>query len=239
MIIKSAVFNIILVNTDNIRRKMMMLEPKLLEYFLPINILPIPDDAPNEIPRVLMTTKNGHSNIQISPQAITMVTNFDGEFTKNWDLCLQYLKERIDKILEIAQELSNSEKFLFSGLTTNLVVDTEENVVEKLKNKLLKVKASDGLYDINCKLTLTKEDYYINITYMNNREMEINQVTLKPIREVKNELHIVLDINDRFAFNNIADYSSDKSKINHILEISTDLLVDKVYQFLEKGEIEL
>ena len=237
MIIKSTTFNILLAKSDNIRRKMMLMEEDLMDFFLPINILPIPDDAPKEIPRVLMTTRNGHTNIQISPQSITMTTNYDGDFVGDWDKCLHYLREKLDRVLSIVKNISDGNGYFFSGLSTSLYVENEKNPLNILKDKLIKLKTNEDFYDINCKLTLAKDDYYINISYMNARQLEVNPTTMKPIRVVNSALQIVLDVNDRYGFNTHEGYLSDESKITRILEISSELIPMKLYDFLEKGEI--
>ena len=47
------------------------------EHFNEATVLPIPDDAPLEIPRIIIKSLNEHSQLNISPIATTLQINYN------------------------------------------------------------------------------------------------------------------------------------------------------------------
>ena len=72
MIVQNSAVNIMFTRCENIKKQYILNEEVLKEKFNEANILPIPDDAPTEIPRILVKTKGEHSQLSIAPEA----TNF-------------------------------------------------------------------------------------------------------------------------------------------------------------------
>jgi len=245
MIIQNTNFSILYPRINNLRRKFVEHEDKLSEYFLPYNILPIPDDAPEEIPRIIMATKNGHSNLQISLNAMMLNTNYDNVFQNNWDACLDYLKKRVNNIYEILQDTLKQDKFLFTGLTTQMIFDNiNENPIKLINDRLLNIKVSKEPFDLNCKLTFVyEENYYINITFMNMRFYEgtvaLGNDSLAKLKEKAHNLGIILDVNDRYGFNYKEGYTSNYSKVENVFEITTDIIKNKIDKFIKEGVFEL
>jgi len=244
MIIQNTNFNIIYPRIQNLRRKIVEFEEKLSVYFLPSNILPIPDDAPEEIPRISMTTKNGHSILNLSLTGASLTTNYDEVFRNSWKNCAEYLNDRVNNVYNILDTLKQ-ERFLFNGLSTQILFDdTHDDPVSMIKERLLNLKTNANPYDLSCKVTFIYENnYYINITFENVRLYEglitsLNS-SLSSLEERAHVMGITLDVNDRYGFNYSKSYSSDYSKVQRIFNITTDIINNKLGKLISEGVFEL
>ena len=61
----------------------------------PFNLMPIPNEAPPEFPRITATSKNGHSQLMVSGNNVQVTTMFDSHFWKillrvspTWKICV-------------------------------------------------------------------------------------------------------------------------------------------------------
>lgn len=244
MIIQNATYSIIYPKANNIRRDLFNLEDELEGIFVkPFALLPIPDEAPEEIPRIQATSKYGHSNLSVSLNTAQITVNFDENYAKNKDKCLEYITNRIYKIFN-AIKTKVSDKCLFSGLTLNILFDDlkDENPIDIITNNLYKAKSDLKPYDINNKVTyVISEKYYINITCFNVRtysgisNMEVN--SLVNMKENSHILGVTLDINDRYAFNYKNGYETTASEIENIINISDSVLTEKINKYIKEGGV--
>lgn len=229
----------------NLRKKIVDCEDVLSTSFLPYNILPIPDDAPEEIPRITMTTKNGHSNLQLSLNSLIFRTNYDENFYNNWDACTGYLREKIEIINSILYDTLKQDQFLFTGLSTEMIFDNlNEDPIGLISKKLINIKSNVKPFDLNCKVTFVYKDcYYINITIMNARLYEgvlaLGDTSLAKLKEKSHNIAIILDVNDRYSFNYKEGYTSDNSKMEIVFDIATDIINNKMENFIMEGVFHL
>jgi len=244
MIIQNTNFNIFYPKIPNLRRKVVDYEEKFTTFFLPFKILPIPDDAPEEIPRIMMSTINGHSSLNLSLTGAAFTTNYDEKFNYDWEKCLGYLNDRIIKVYDILDTLKQ-DRFLFSGLLTQIFINEfTENPVDLIQNKILKLNSKTTPFDVDCKITFVYEkNYYININVSNVRFFEglipCGVTTSGTLQEKANTVGITIDINDRYGFNYDKDYTSDYAKIQKILEITTDIINNKLNKLITEGVFDL
>ena len=67
MIIDNICFSLSFERIENFRQKIFDIEKKLGNHFItPLNVLPIPDDAPPEIPRIIARSKQNHTELIVS-----------------------------------------------------------------------------------------------------------------------------------------------------------------------------
>lgn len=92
MIIQNSAVNIMFSRCENIKKQYILNEEILKERFNEASILPIPDEAPSEIPRVIVKTKGEHSQLSIAPEAVNFQTVYSDDYTQNWELCEEYIK---------------------------------------------------------------------------------------------------------------------------------------------------
>jgi len=245
ILVKTARYNMFFPKVANLRRKAFEIEDQLSPYFNAVTLVPVPDEAPEEIPRISTSSHHGHSSLNISLTNAQIATNYDEKFENDWPSCLSYLKERVNQISNVLSKYINGQ-YLFSGLTIELIVNGHDNPIELIKNNFLNYKGSIEPYDLQYKVTfLIDQIYYVNITFSNVRTYEgivplytgiHNFVGLK---EISNALAVSIDINDRHGFNYEQDYFSSTEKFEHIFEIAYKILDSRLIKMIEEGVIEL
>ncbi len=247
MLVRTARYNLFFPKVSNLRRKAFEIEETLSPYFTSVTLIPIPDDAPEEIPRIATSSHNGHSTLNISLTNAQISTSYDEKFERDWESCLSYLKERVFQISNVLSSYIEGD-FLFSGLTTEIVFDDlgENTPLELIKTRFLNYKGAQEPYDLEYKMTFVVDDsYYVNITFSNMRIYEgIHQagagiMQFSELQETANLLGVVVDINNRFAFNHKKDHHSSQDSIEKIFEITYGLLDSRLKKMIEEGEVEI
>ena len=236
-------FNLFIPKLNNIRSLYNFIENELKEYFFaPFNILPIPDDAPEEIPRIIAKSKNGHSELSISLVNIQMTIQFDENFNTDIEKCFSYILERINKVVDTFGKYSN-ETFLFSGITSRIIIDDVEEPIEFLTKNCIKLKINKDMYNASAKFAYLLEDkYFVNYNIYNLRKFEgiLNQASIKPsIRELSNNLAIEIDVNDKYGYNHNEGHLCTKETIINIIDIIKKNISSNINNILEGRELML
>ncbi|PWW99187.1 hypothetical protein CYK75_10755 [Clostridium perfringens] len=244
MRIESIGFNLFIPKMNNIRQYYNEIEQNLKEYFVtPFTLVPIPDDAPEEIPRIIAKSKNGHSELQISLINVQLNIGFDDNLNFNSDInkCFSYTQERINRIVDTLGKYSN-DVFLFSGITTRIIKDNQ-NPIKFLNDKFLNVKSNVDLYSISNKFTYLLEDkYFLNFNIYNLRTFEgiINEHNIKPeINEISNNLCIEIDMNDKYGFNHNREHLCTRNTIEHIINMIKNNINNNIDMILNNKELVL
>ena len=120
MIIQNSTVNIVMPRVENIKRKFILHEDLLKTHYNEANILPIPDEASIEIPRIVVTSKGEHSQLSISPEAVSLETVYTDDFTSRWDLCRKYIMDRMGDIFGLT-EIFTDEGYNYIGIVSNLL----------------------------------------------------------------------------------------------------------------------
>lgn len=240
VIIKNTRFNIMYPKVNDLRRKAFEIEDALQDYFLPVTLIPIPDDAPEEIPRISTTSKSGHSQLTISLNNTQLVTNYDNDFGRDWSKSLDYTYDRINNVCSSLENYVGK-KYLFSGLTTEIIFDSISEPIQLLRNNFLKLKTNTTPHEIEQKTTFILNDYYyVNITFKNLIIFENNSKHgFGRFKEQKEQfLGCILDINDRHGFNSSDDYTSNYKNIDEIINITRSMLEGKLIKMIEERVFE-
>ncbi len=242
MIIKQTNLNLVYPRIMEYRKKFTNSEDILQQYFMPSTILPIPEQVQDEVPRIIAQTKNGHSMLNIALSVSSFITNYNGEFVSDWNKCKEYLVQRCSDIYKIIDNMTENNN-TFAGLITNVEIDGLDGTgLEILKKSLFgeETKKMGELYDLSCKLTYVyKKHYYINITLQNLREFSVQQYSNGRTcitGERKHTISASIDINDRYAANNDVNYKSKKEAFDEILQITSNIIDNKLENLVRKGE---
>ena len=205
-------------------------------------ILPVPDDAPLDYPRIIIISKGGHSQLTLTSTTATLLTNFDGGYERNWSKGRDYILDKMTSVTKFLYDMG-VDAFLYVGFVTTLLMDEiEEKPEAYLHERLLKSENSEGmgnLEDIVLKYTFVKEDkYYVNMQVQNARIFPVNANPLVAGDFGSNNLEkenvgVVLDINDRYKFNNNLGYTADGDIFEQLAGIMTEMLDDNITYFLE------
>lgn len=245
MRIQSATYNIVYPECKNIRREVFNLEDKLGGLFIkPFSLIPIPDDAPAEIPRIHATSNCGHSQLSMALNATQFTIQYDDEFRNDSNKCFDYIRERVYKIFDAISSSTNNE-YLFSGLTVNVLIDDLiDDPIDIMMKNFYKVQSNEKPFDINNKSTyVLNQKYYVNIEVNNMRQYEnISALNINPFADTKQVSHVIgvtLDINDRYAFNYKKGYLSKSEEVESIIDISYSILCNKIERYIKEGVLEL
>ena len=240
MQIQNSTINIVFPRVENIKKQFILNEDVLKENFNEANILPIPDEAPEEIPRIIVKTKHEHSQLSIAPSAINFKTNYTGEYVTKWQKCHDYINSRVGDIYEFANELTGNE-YSYMGIVTNLLWDQiSENGDSILYKNIFNKNKPENLDDILLKFTFVeKNKYYVNITIQSVQVFEnINSNSSGEFCKDNLRMHtisVMLDINDRYSFNNEKNYVSKKQTFEELIELTKDVINNKLETLIEKG----
>lgn len=241
MVIQNSIVSISFPKIENIKRKYVLNEEILKDKFNEATILPIPEEIPNEIPRILITSQGEHSQVSISPNTINFQTEYTNGYEKDWEKCKNYIGSRAEDIFRLANQLTNN-CYNYTGVIVNLIWDEiEQDANKRLFYNLLRKQAIDNLEDINVKFTyIEKEQYYVNISLQNVRNyVGFNPEIAGTCHKDKLDLHTVsvtIDINDRYSFHIRENYLSSEQKFKEILSLMTSTINNKLRNLIEKGE---
>ncbi|HIX84990.1 MAG TPA: hypothetical protein H9979_10730, partial [Candidatus Megamonas gallistercoris] len=92
MIIKETNLNLIYPKISDYRKKFVASEDILNDNFQPPIILPIMDEIPENIPRIVLKSKNNHSTLSIGLSVASFTTMYDDTFSNDWKKCKDYLE---------------------------------------------------------------------------------------------------------------------------------------------------
>lgn len=213
------------------------------KFQTPLNLIPVPDEAPPEIPRISAISLHGHTSLNLSMVNAQVIAQFDDCYAPNAEKCIDYMIEKEELLSSIMDTIRA--KPLYSGLITQLEYEKNSKPVEYIKNHFLGANLIGSLNDVSMRLTYTVEnDYYINIEIFNKRIYELPTLQfIKPPTqgELKEKAHVLglsLDINDRFGYNSQSGYFTDKDKINKIFYLTKTTIENKMQSYVEGGIVD-
>lgn len=214
----------------------------LKEHFAEATVLPVPDDAPVEIPRIIVKTLNEHGQLNISPIATTFQVRYNDGFEYDWQKCSHYLRERMELVFKFLNMLTN-DRYDFIGLVTNILFDeVTTDGAKKLSKVLLNSDSINDLYDINIRYTfLEGTNMFVNIMLQNARLFDQSidgsvAGALNPEKQLSESIGAIIDINDRRGFNNNPGYSSSSSMMEELIDSMNKVISVKLRNLIQKGE---
>ena len=239
MIVLNTQYNVLYPRLSDIRRRVVEYEDILSSEFLPYEILPIPDNAPSDIPRVTITTKHGHSMLQMSLTGAAFQTAYDDEFNKCWNTCHDYLTKRTTQVFDIISYIS-SEQIHMQGFTAQIILDNlEGDPVNFLHKNISVIDGQNQLWDLGCHATIVKDNkYFVSVQISNAR---IADAPLSPFTasvhdsDYKNHLLIAIEVTNRKLFNKNHDYNSPREAAAELLALLSDIVTNQLNDFLETG----
>lgn len=242
MVIQKTAITVTYKRINGIKKAYYDNEESLKVFFNEATVLPVPNDAPAEIPRIIIKTLNEHAQLNISPIATTFEIYYDNEFQRNWRLCLNYIIERMTKVFDFLNTLTNN-TYEYIGLITEVIYDeVKEHGTKKIAKNLLNSQKIKNIHDINIKYTFIEDKtFFVNIMLQNARIFKNNFSLNEPGCLQKNvqineSIGAVIDINDRYAFNMHNNYESDSSTLNDLVEHMDNIINNKLELLIEKGE---
>lgn len=248
MIVKSCTFSVYYPKNNKVREQLFNIEHGLDGFQKPFTLVPLPEGAPEELPRIIAISKSLHSRLVFSGINAQIETNFDENYNHDIDKCLEYMNKKskeIIKSISIINGDNNMSQLLFSGLTVNISYGNEDingkdNPSQYIYGNFLKCRTSLPLSEAQFKLVFTVENrFYINLMLQNVHEVSVEN-TLNPAANLQNDkesLLLTLDVNDRYAHNYQSGYYSSVKTIDDIFRISRKLSFEYADDFIRKGEL--
>ena len=241
MIICNCSLNIFFPPIVNIREYIFDIEKQLDNYQKPFTLVPLPEGAPIEIPRITGTTMKNHSQLNVSLQNAQIVTHFDENYSDDFEKCFKYVNIQRGRLNKVIDETLKCKR-LFCGASFELEYNNIGEPSKYLLDTIMKVKSDTEIYDIASNITLVyNEQYYINISVQNKRNfsgpINPNLTSLASMNEGKQTVLVRLDVNDRYGFNKSVDYTSSNENMEKVIDISKKIITKKLDLFIKEGEI--
>lgn len=226
---------------ENLKKTYFVNDEILKKHFNEATVLPIPDEAPFDVPRIIVKTINEHAQLNISPIAATFHVAYDDGFERNWDICKKYICERMNAVFEFLN-LMTGNNYEYIGVVSNIIVDDiQKDGARVLSNNLLKTKL-DNIFDINIKYTFVEEkNMFVNIMLQNARLFKdgINVDNAGELNLENQEIEsigAIIDINDRYGFNNDKNYKTGSEMLGKLLDKMSEIIDDKLMTLIKRGE---
>lgn len=217
-----------------IRRSANDIEDFLQQHYGTPQTMPLPDEFAPEAPRIILYSKNGHSQISFSQISVDFMVNFDNEFLNDFTKTKEYIQERITLIIELLKKIGINE-YLFCGVTYNARLDIgEQKPIEFIKKYLGGDIPHDGLYEASQNIACVKDDkFFVNQQIGTYKEFQGRPGVVPNLFEIGNSaivsegISLALDINNRYQY----VYQNKKNSINDCLtDVDTifSLLIDNI-----------
>ncbi|OQB48421.1 MAG: hypothetical protein BWY02_01798 [bacterium ADurb.Bin157] len=213
----------------------------LKEFFNEATVLPVPDEAPLDIPRIIIKTLGEHAQLTITPVASTFEVRYDGDYERNWRLCSEYIMKRMEKVFEFLN-LFTGNSYKYIGLVTNVLCDEiKSDGAVKISEVLLNTNNIKDIYDLNIRYTFVEDKkLFVNIMLQNARmfknDINVNiPGSLCESDQIAESIGVVVDINDRYGFNNNRDYKSSSSMLKNLSDCMTNVMNGKLQDLIYNG----
>lgn len=248
MIVQSCTFTVHFPKNSKIRESLFALENHFVDFQKPFTLVPVPPDAPLDIPRIIAVTNHHHSQLVFTGTSVQLTTNFDSNFNSDISKCIEYVRGKSNSIISalkiIGAEVGGTPKFYFSGLSVSLLYDQGDGIedpIRYLSQTFLKCESRLPIDESQLRLAFVAENnYYVNIMLQNHRIFENGPDERGSFATAGNKndfLLVVLDINDRYAFNHTPGYLSSESAAQKVIELAEVFSASHIQQFIKGGEL--
>jgi hypothetical protein len=211
-----------------VRKKVFDLESALTSDFLSPTIIPVPDDAPGEIPRIEFQSKHGHSLIRVSQVRADLLTTYDEHFRTDVDKCFEYIitkNQLLNKVVDIL-----SPNIAVTGLSITVhwpetEISQHESARTLVSKYLPSCLSEQKIFDFKVNRTVHLSDELYLLSTINNYRIYSSKSAIEtPYPSLHNlsltefGLEMELEVNDRSAFNETASRSKGVSRVPEFIE---------------------
>lgn len=215
-----------------IRRSSNQIEDFLGNCYGTPQTMPIPDDFAAEAPRIVLNSKNGHSQLSFSQISVDLNANFDNDFKNEFVLTKDYILKRIYILGKLLKEIGIN-NYYYAGVTYNIHLDTKGvNNIDYMK-KILgdSVREEDKIYEAMQRMAIVEEErYFVNQQISTYKEYQGNGNVLPNLMNcfnsilVEEGINLSIDVNDRYKYL----YTGEKVPVDNL-----GILIDKLYEVIE------
>lgn len=229
-------FNLIFPRQPEIRRKANEFEDRLRDMYFQPQIIPVPDNLDQEIPRMIFGSEHGFSQIVVTQINLVLSVNYSPDWQEEIAKGKEYLEERVPLLFTLLSLLGDV-KPSFCGLTNVARIKSdagETDIFKHLSEVLLKEQDITNLHDINLKISEVKDDHFFsNITIQNYRTWslgapEAGVPRLSRKDAIESGIEVIGDFNDRYIYNEIKEYNTGLEIAGHIIEKGIKEINEKI-----------
>lgn len=233
---------------NNIKQTFDLFNKELTGFFPVFFMNSLPGNIDPIIPRISSQSEQRHSILNMSNINLQLVVNYDDNYNENVDLCFDYIQKRAYKIFDVL--CTSGIKVLYSAILVNVDLDCDENPVEYVCNRLLKVEKNNKAVDeVGTRIaTVIDDSIYQIISINNSKDYTITKEIKKDNTEIimplvslvdasvdKEYLSISYELNDKYSFNNVLNYSCNKDIFTSMLKKSQEDIKEYILGFIETG----
>lgn len=214
-----------------IRRNANQIEDFLEEYYGTPQTMPIPDDFAAEAPRIILNSKNGHSQISFSQISVDLTVNFDGEYRTDFGLAKEYMLQRLNILKDLLKEIDIT-TFYFAGISYNVHLNTRGKTPTEYMAGLLNEEISGtDLYEASKRIAMVEDKtFFVNEQIGTFKEYQSKGTSIPDLLDFKNNklvsegVNLVLDVNNRYEYllngtsKPLDDYETVITKVYEIIE---------------------
>ncbi len=210
----------------DVRSQAFAFEKVLGEHYLPANVLPIPDSVEGVFPRITYASKHGHSQIACSQVSMTLNVQFSLDWQTEHEQAFAYLRERL-ALVEGMLSLLPTAKPLFTGIVLVVNVPSTANdaaLLAHLHSRLQLPALAAGAYDVEFKTARVLDNRFFLNTVVRNYRSFPGMLTdglafrMPSASAVERGAQIIIDLNDRYSFNEQSACVSDQESRRLLIE---------------------
>lgn len=190
-------------------------------------IVPIPEDAPPEIPRIILKSKDGIYNCNVSTERIDLIFNEKSEPKLSLANAKKQILPLFRKLTEIAVDQKIANEINRLGLVFNFFIKLPKSGTKFLVETFLKQIPSGPPYETRI--------YFLYHDKIKN--YEINKwIKISPLRKVKNKsddtaLSFIIDINTLSEM--IEKYKFNKKAIDNFYNESISIVEEDLQKYFK------
>lgn len=212
---------------EKIRREANLIEDALKQDYPSIQILPVPDNMDPRVPRIILDSAHGFSQIAISQTNISLnINQYSEEYQLDINKGKQYLEARIDAIFKVL-DIAKIKKPYFAGLTTQIHVNSPKKNNELINRiaRCFNMTLNDrNLHELDIKkVNIMEDSFFSNVRVHNFKSWELlesshEQPRLATKNATTHGIEIIGDFNDRHSFNENPKYFTSLKAAKNILD---------------------
>lgn len=199
----------------------------------PFTVLPIPDAAPDEFPRIMASGRQGYSMLYISKVHLSYQTTYDREYSQDWERCRKYLSEQIRPLSE--RMSGYLQEIHYQGLAMRFQVPLTASSTAELGKKLFRPLAhGKSVERLNSGFTYCEahgEDLFEYTVQLTAGQARYGAELLDGPGD---SFDMMLEVTDRCNYESLGLYRSSPDMADRLLEQMQELVLGPVATILGK-----
>jgi hypothetical protein len=211
-------FNIFFDRTGDVTEFAAPISELLNTHYMRAQVLEPPPGIEGDFPRLALGSRHGSSNILISSSNVALRVQYSRPWQSDFSKGRAYLEERVPLLVSALKPIGS--QIMFMGMDSQFRMEVGDTEHDKLLVRWLADRYATGLvsgipHEIHLRLANILDDkYFSNVTVRNYRQWQSisphfsGMPRLTTSQADETGLEVSLDLNDRFAYNEVSDYQT-------------------------------